>query len=165
MIPLKQNELFVAVGKHRLPITCDTGADVSVVPQECVSPEQLVGKACEITSFNKTKSVGNLCNIEFYVSGKVFHRQAVTQPGELLGWTACLSLPFGNREELSFITNEMEKKSALAEEDTLYLPPEWKEGTLLSGVPVSEGTMLEPEIVVQQGVLHPVVVDNSEQLL
>jgi len=92
VVQLKLNELFGAVGKHRLPITCDAGADVSVVPEECVNPEELTRQTCEITSFNKTKSVGNLCNIDIRVHGKIFHRRAVTQPGDTLGWTACLNL-------------------------------------------------------------------------
>ena len=58
VVPLKKNEVFGAIGNHRLPITCDTGADVTVVPEECVSPNQLTGETCELAAFNKTKSEG-----------------------------------------------------------------------------------------------------------
>ena len=35
-VPLKCNEFFGSIGGHTLPITCDSGADITVVPQECV---------------------------------------------------------------------------------------------------------------------------------
>ena len=41
---LKSNELFGAVGPHRMPITIDTGAEVTVVPAEAVEKEQLSGE-------------------------------------------------------------------------------------------------------------------------
>ena len=59
VVPLKDNELFGSVGMHRLPITCDSGADISVVPEECVSLDQFTSQMCEIDSFNKMRSVGS----------------------------------------------------------------------------------------------------------
>ena len=91
VVKLKHNELFGAVGAHRLPVTCDSGADVYMVPEECVSQEQLLGSNCEIDSFNNTKCVGKLCNVDIHIHGKVFSSRAVTQPGETLNWTACLT--------------------------------------------------------------------------
>ena len=154
VVQLKHNELFGAVGNHRLPITCDSGADLSVVPEECVSPEQLLGETCEIGSFNNNKCVGNLCKVDIHIHGKVFHRRAVTQPGETLNWTAFLNLPFKSREEWLFIADEINHKADLTEEQTLYLPPELKDSALLSGVLVSEGTLVDPEE-------EPVVVSNE----
>ena len=52
--PLRSNELFHSVGLHRLPITCDSGADISVVPEECVALDQFTGQVCKIDSFNRT---------------------------------------------------------------------------------------------------------------
>ena len=60
VIPLRDNELFGSVGVHRLPITCDSGADISVVHEECVSPEQLTGETCEIDSFNRKRTSGKV---------------------------------------------------------------------------------------------------------
>ena len=58
VVPLRWNEVFGAIGSHRLPITCDTGAEVTIVPAECVGPHQLTGESCELAAFNQTKSQG-----------------------------------------------------------------------------------------------------------
>jgi len=40
---LQHEELFGRVGKYGMSITCDTGAQISVVPRECVEPQQFTG--------------------------------------------------------------------------------------------------------------------------
>ena len=143
VVPLRKNEVFGAIGNHRLPITCDTGAEVTVVPEECVNPNQFTGETCELAAFNKTTSEGKWCNVDITIDDVVFHRKAVTQPGELLAWTACLSLDLADHDEGNFILTQMRKRASLKEQETLYLPPEIKDGALLSGVLVSEGNLVE----------------------
>ena len=41
-----------------MPITCDSGADITVVPDECVRQDQFTGGTCEVDSFNKVRSSG-----------------------------------------------------------------------------------------------------------
>ena len=106
----------LALGKHRLPVTGDSGADISVVPEECVAPDQFVGKTCEIDSFNNVSSSGKLCNVVITINGRQFNTRAVTQPGKNLAWTACLSLPFSNTEDWTFVTDQMQSKFKLKEE-------------------------------------------------
>ena len=48
VVPLRGNELFGSVGVHRLPITCESGANISVVPEECVSLDQFTGETNEL---------------------------------------------------------------------------------------------------------------------
>ena len=91
-VALRKNEVFGAIWGYRLPVTCDTGAEVIVVPAECVLPHQLMGQTCELKAFNETKSVGQWCNIDIVVGQTIFSRKAVTQPGATLGWSACVSL-------------------------------------------------------------------------
>ena len=55
---LKENEVFGAVGPYRMPITLDTGADITVVPEESVEQDQFIGETCELRSFNDGKSRG-----------------------------------------------------------------------------------------------------------
>ena len=62
----------------------------------------------------------------------------MTQPGKDLAWTACFSLPFTNKEDYDFVMQLMQNKFKLKEEETLYLPPEMKDGILKSGLMVSE---------------------------
>ena len=59
IVPLIENKLFGSVGSHRMPITCDSGADISVVPEECVMAEQFTGTKCQVDSFDKVRSTGN----------------------------------------------------------------------------------------------------------
>ena len=58
---LKENEVFGAVGLYRMPITIDTGAEVTVVPEEAVEPYQLTGETKTLRSFNNTESTGKSC--------------------------------------------------------------------------------------------------------
>ena len=60
VVPLKNNELFGSVGAHRMPVTCDSAADISVVPEKCVEPHQFMGTTCDIDSFNRQRSTGKL---------------------------------------------------------------------------------------------------------
>ena len=128
--PLKHNELFGSVGGHSLPITCDSGTDVTVVPKECVRDEEFTGESCTLDTFNKVKTVGRKCNVQIQVEDRIFVRKAVTQPGADLSWTACLSVSFSNLDELQFITEQMRKKQLLAEEQLLQ--PFFKESMNIS---------------------------------
>ena len=163
MVPLRDNELFGSVGDHRLPITCGSGADISVVPEECVLPEQLMGSTCQVDSFNKIRSTGKLCNITITINGRPFQRKALTQPGSDLTWTACLSLPFANREERDSITQQMDEKFKLIEEELCYLPPEMKDRILKSGLMVSEGTLVVAKSAKPAAVQQEVVNEQVEK--
>ena len=81
VVPLKHNEVLGSIAGHRLPITCDSGADITVVPEECVDSDQFTGETCAVAAFNKIKTVGKLCDIQVQVGDHVFKRRAVTQPG------------------------------------------------------------------------------------
>ena len=142
IVPLKQNELFGSIRGHYLPITCNSGADITVVPEECVKPEQFTGESCTVDTFNKVKAVGKLCNVQVQMEDRIFVRQAVTQPGADLSWTACLSISLSESEEHKFITKMMTRKQSMEEEQLCYLPPRMREGVLQSAVMVSDGTLV-----------------------
>ena len=164
VVPLKENQLFGSVGSHRIPITCDSGADIMVVPEECVAPDQFMEDNCDIDSFNMVRSSGKLCNVVVTINGNNFTRRAVTQPGRDLAWTACLSLPFTNCDDWSFITEQMKHKFKLSEEETLYLPPEMKQRILVSGLLVSEGTLVDVKDTPVTSMIseQPLVVDEPQ---
>ena len=145
VVPLARNEVFGSMGKHRLPITCDTGAQVTLVPEECVEPTQFMRETCVLATVNDTKFEGKRCEVDITIDNKVFHRKAVTQPGKLLHWTVCLSIDMGDRQEGLFVLDQMGKRANLKDEEALYLPPEIKDGAVLSGVMVSEGNLVEQE--------------------
>ena len=108
---LGQNEIFGAVGPIRMPVTCDTGAEVTVVPEEAVEQEQLTGETCELRSFNDGKSIGKCCTVQISVDGTTLNRKAVTQPGEALGWSVCLSLNLTDPEERDFLMKQITRRA------------------------------------------------------
>ena len=134
---LKDNELMGSIGKHVLPITCDSGADITIVPEECVSECEYTGETCEVASFNRKISSGKTCNIAVIVGGRRFLRRAVAQPGADLGWTVCLSLPYREREDREFVTRLMDEKFASPETARQYLPPTIKDGIMTASPMVS----------------------------
>ena len=149
IVPLKHNELFGSIGGHSLPITCDSGADITVVPEECVRAEEFTGETCTVDTFNKVKAVGKQCNIEVQVEDRVFVREAVIQPGADLSWTVCVSVSFSEIEELQFRTEQMKMKQTMEEEQRCFLPPRIVNGILHSAVMVNNRTLVraEPDIL------------------
>ena len=133
LVALRKNEEFGCINECQVPVTLDTGADVTVVPFECVSPHQFTGESCELNSFNHEKSMGQVCNIQVSVEGKTLERKAVTQPGKRLGWSVCFSLDLSERAERDLLLQQMQARAEMTEEDTWYLPPEVRDGELFVG--------------------------------
>ena len=140
---LRTNEVFGAVGPYRMPVTCDTGADITVVPEEAVEPEEFTGGTCELRSFNNGHSVGKRCRVTISAGNHRFTREAVTQPGKALGWSVCLSLNVANSNDRTFLTEQIAERDSLTEKDILYIPPEVRDGFLISGVPVTEAHVVK----------------------
>ena len=140
---LISNEVFGAVGPHRMPITLDTGAEVSVVPEEAVEPHQFTGKERTLKSFNNTESIGKVCTIDVTVGDQVLTKEAVTQPGVSLDWSACLSFDLKDPEERDVLTRQIEQRASLSHNDTLYVSLEVREGILVSGVLVKEAQVVK----------------------
>ena len=164
IVALRDKELFGSVCKHCMPITCDSGANITVVPEECVEGDQFTGGTCEVDSFNKFRSTGKLCNVVVSIAGRQFYRKAVTQPGKDLTWTICLSVPYSNKGEREFISGQMDAKFALREEETCYLPAEMKNGILTSRLMVSEGTLIPADKDMGGAISEPRKVESQTSL-
>ena len=163
IVPLARNEVFGSMGRHRLPITCDTGAQITLVPEECVEPQQFTGGTCVLAAVNDSRFEGKHCEVDITIGDKTFHRKAVTQPGKLPHWTVCLSIDLGDRQEGLFVLDQMEKRAKLPEEQALYLPPEIKDGSVISGILVSEGTVIEEEEEINKDV-QPVQAHHIQEV-
>ena len=72
IVPLKLNELFGSIGGHSLPITCDSGANITEVPEECIREEEFTGEQCTIDTFNKVKVTGRKCKILVRIQDRIF---------------------------------------------------------------------------------------------
>ena len=142
VVSLKANEVFGTVEGHFMPITCDSGAEISVVPEECVGADQLTGETCTFASFRKDNSTGKECVVKIQVGDREFSRKAVTQPGEDISWTACLSVAFSNRDEMNFLMDQVNQKQGLEKTEVSYKPPRMEGGTLQLAVVVSDVRVL-----------------------
>jgi len=143
LLYLQHKELLGKVGKHSMPITCDSGAQVSVAPEESVEENELTGETQVLEDFHTGRVTGNVCNIVFTIAGRPFNKKAVTLPGESLRWTPCMAVPLAPREEMDFILKQMEIKQASDKKETRYLPPVLGD-LLISGLMVSEGVVVPP---------------------
>ena len=144
LVSLRDNELMGLLGPHLLPITCDSGADITVVPEECVPQESFTGEVCEVSAFNKVTSSGRVCDVVIDIAGRRFPRRAVAQPGESLAWTACLSVPYAARDDREYVAAEMDKKFSKTADQLRYWPPKKVGGVVRSALMVGEGTVVAP---------------------
>ena len=140
---LKENEVFGAVGPHRMPVTLDTGAEITVVPEEAVEPDQFTGESRTLRSFNNSESVGKVCIVDVTVGDQILQKQAVTQPGNSLEWSACLSFDLTDPVERGVLTDQIARRAGMTHRETLYVPPEVREGILVSGIPVQEAKVVK----------------------
>jgi len=67
-----------------MPITCDSRAQVSVVPEESVEVDEFTGETQVLEDFHTGKVTGKVCNVVFRITGREFHKKAVTLPGDSL---------------------------------------------------------------------------------
>ena len=148
--PLKDNEVMATVEGQVLPTMIDSGAEVTVVPEECVGEQQLTGETVTLDAYNMSQSVGRKYNIQIAVGDRVFSRAAVAQPGEDISWMTLLSFDPYDREETMYLFGQIQLKKDLAEENVHYMPPRMEDGCFHQAVVVSQGTVIEAEEVEPQ---------------
>jgi len=136
-VALSSEELFGSVGEGSMSITIDTGAQVSVIPIECVREDQLVGRKQMVKSFQGSQVEGEACIVKFVLGGRTFEREAIAVEGSLINWTPCFQVPLSPRADLDFLMELAEQKNTTGEEQ-MYIPPRMFEGTLQTGYMVSE---------------------------
>jgi len=143
---LQHEELFGKVGKYGMSVTCDPGAPITVVPIECVEPRQFTGRKQAVRDFHGATIEGDVCNVIISIADREFERKAVAIPGKQMNWTPCLHIPYRPRDDMMFILDQMDKKFETNEKDRRYLPPTIKDKILASGLMVSEGEVVPPQL-------------------
>jgi len=161
LVYLNPNELFGQVGVHGMPITCDSGAQISVVPEECVEPSEFSGELQVLEDFHTGRVTGRVCHVNFKIGGRTFRKRAVTQPGELLRWTPCMAVPLNPRDEMDFILSQIGEKEAACREDSRYLPPTFQNGMLISGLMAVDGEVVKECKVAREVTDSDVSVSNK----
>jgi len=125
--------LCASVGDYDMAITCDTGAQVSIVPVECVRSDQLTGKVQKVKYFHGFLIEDQVCRVTFKIGETSFERDAVAVSGDLINWTPCYQVPYKPRHDVIYILDKMEEKFQKEEYEQLYLPPMMNNGILETG--------------------------------
>jgi len=106
---LLKDELFGHIGKWGIAVTIDTGAQMSIVPSECVEPCQFTGKRQVVETFEGTMVEGDACVVQFKLDHKEFERKAVALAGERIKWRPCIGIPIKPRADMDYILDLAEK--------------------------------------------------------
>ena len=160
--PLGMSDVMAKVEGKNIPMTFDTGAEISLIPDELVKPEQLTGETMKIKGVGEDSTCleGNIARVTFTVGSVKFHCRALAVPGSKMGWTALLSVDPTDDYRASNMIRLLKEKNNLPEEQTHFLPPRMEGNVLQGAVLVCDG-----EVVKLQ---DPVVVaepkDQSEDL-
>jgi len=120
-----------------MAITVDSGADISIVPIECTSEDQMMGYKDTAYGVQGSPLEGEVCNITLKIKGREFRRKAIAVAGELISWTPCLDVQFRNHEDIDFLKDMADEREAGG--PSLYHPLSSQNGRLTTGVLVSQG--------------------------
>ena len=139
---LKQGEVLATISGQAIPVTIDSGAEITIVPEKCVHDPEYTGEVATVDAYNHTKSVGKWCNVSITVGERQFVSKAVAQPGEKISWTGLLSFDLHDKEERAYLFNQIDLKEDLTEEEVHYMTPCVEDGMFKQAVMVSQGTVV-----------------------
>jgi len=155
---VQQEELFGSIGSCNLSVTVDTGAQISIVPLECVRADQLTGRKQNVRSLQGALVEGEACRVQFVIVEKTFDREAVAVKGDLINWVPCMQIPLTPKTELEYIM-ELAGEKARTGKEQRYLPIRVQDGVLHSGYLVSGDGDLS--LSLDDDIEEPVVVVES----
>ena len=100
IVHLARNDVMSEIAGKRVPLTFDTGAQISLVPNELVSEEEFTGEVSKFKGINSKRewSEGRVAKITFTVGADKFISKAVALPGESIDWTAILSVDVADED-------------------------------------------------------------------
>ena len=142
---LGSNEVMGQMAGILLPITLDSGAQVTVVPEEVVQVSEFTGESTKFKGIIQGEHMGRLANVIIQIGAEKFPRQEVAVPGKDISWMAAMSFDMGDLDELQFLHHHLHKTRQLPEEETHFLPPSMEQGKLRGAVTVSQGTVVAEE--------------------
>ena len=142
---LADNDIMATLGGVRLPMTFDSGAQISVVPIELVRSDEMTGETTNYRGAftNNEWLVGIVANVSIKVGDELFRSRAIAAPGEQMEWTALLRIDMKDRDMLTKVNTMITQKDQLQEADLHYLPPRVIDGHVQGAVMVSEGEVVE----------------------
>ena len=139
---LIQGEVLATISGQAIQVTIYSGADINIVPEECVQEQEFTGKVAIVHACNRTKSVGKWSNVSITIGDRQFVRKVVSHSGEEISWMGLLSFDLHNKEERAYLFNEIDLKEDLTDEEVHCMPPCMKGGVFKQAVMVSQGTVV-----------------------
>ena len=115
---LGNNEVMAEMSGILLPVTLDSGAQVTIVPEEAVKESEFTGETTRFSGIMHGEYSGKLANIVLQIGGETFARTAVAVPGKDISWTAAMSFNMKDMEEFKRLHHQLNLSSQLPEEDT-----------------------------------------------
>ena len=97
---MKNNEVMATVSGIQIPMTIDSGADRTVIPEGMVQPDQFTGKVETFNGVAQGALQAKIANIVFSFAGVDHYREALTLLGEQVFWTAALSFNMCDAKEI-----------------------------------------------------------------
>ena len=96
---LRDNEIMDHISGILVPVTIDSGAQLTVVPEELVKPIEFTSETTAYKDIVEGQYVGQLASIVLQIGGQEYPRKAVVVPGLDISWTVGMSVPLKNKEE------------------------------------------------------------------
>ena len=109
-----------------LPLTLDSGAQVTVVPEEAVKDSEFTGETTKCNGIVNEGYLGRLANITLQIGGESFHREEVAVPGQDIAWTADMSVNLDDMQELQKVHHQIHLSNKLPEEETHSFRHAWR---------------------------------------
>ena len=103
---LRRNEILATVGGISMPVTLDTGAEVSVLPEEADCVLRYTGEKVTLTGVfdNLTSRTAPLAEAELTIGGEVINTIAAMVPSDYINWEGALAFNTDNSNSLNSLT-------------------------------------------------------------
>ena len=165
---LGYSDIMGKVNGVTLPITMDSGADVSLVPIEAVKQSDYTGETSGIQSFIRGQIHREvpIVNITLEINGETLTEKAGALLGEDLDWTAVYSARTRNNTNMERFQKAMILRESMADDQIRFIPPKVDKGTLKGAVLLSEKVVEEQQgtcsVCATQEPQIPVVAESLE---
>ena len=121
---LRRNEMLATVGGISMPVTLDTGAEVSVLPAEADCVLRYTGEQVTLMGVldNLTSRTAPLAEAELTIGGEVVKTVAAMVPGEFIKWEGALAFDTDDSSSLDSLIRLNKVRVARYKDDRKYSP-------------------------------------------
>ena len=121
---LRRNELLATVGGISMPVTLDTGAEVSVLPIEAECVKRYTGETVTLGGVfeNATSRQAPLAEAELCVGGEIVTTVAAMVEGQYINWEGALAFNTDDNSELELFGRLNKLRMSKYQGDRRYSP-------------------------------------------